>query len=99
MSVVERFQQLEAHASSLIIGQSHLINRMLIALLCDGLVELLFRDVLLLDENLPEALIRLDMTRRTGHASGMVSFPLFALEKGVLTEVQRLSNNTLTRLA
>ena len=36
MSVVERFQQLEAHASSLIIGQSHLINRMLIALLCDG---------------------------------------------------------------
>jgi len=36
MSVVEEFQQLEAHASSLIIGQSHLINRMLIALLCDG---------------------------------------------------------------
>jgi len=36
MSVVENFQQLEAHASSLIIGQSHLINRMLIALLCDG---------------------------------------------------------------
>ncbi len=36
MSVVEQFQQLEAHASSLIIGQSHLINRMLIALLCDG---------------------------------------------------------------
>ena len=36
MSVVEKFQQLEAHASSLIIGQSHLINRMLIALLCDG---------------------------------------------------------------
>ena len=36
MSVVEKFQQLEAHASSLIIGQTHLINRMLIALLCDG---------------------------------------------------------------
>ncbi len=36
MSVAEQFQQLEAHASSLIIGQSHLINRMLIALLCDG---------------------------------------------------------------
>jgi MoxR-like ATPase len=36
MSVSEKFQQLEAHASSLIIGQSHLINRMLIALLCDG---------------------------------------------------------------
>ncbi|MDX1508988.1 MAG: MoxR family ATPase [Woeseiaceae bacterium] len=36
MSVVEQFQQLERHASSLIIGQSHLINRMLIALLCDG---------------------------------------------------------------
>ncbi len=36
MSVLEQFQQLEAHASSLIIGQSHLINRMLIALLCDG---------------------------------------------------------------
>jgi len=36
MSVAEQFQHLEAHASSLIIGQSHLINRMLIALLCDG---------------------------------------------------------------
>ena len=36
MSVVEQFQQLEAHASRLIIGQSHLINRMLITLLCDG---------------------------------------------------------------
>ena len=36
MSVVEKVQQLEVHASSLIIGQSHLINRMLIALLCDG---------------------------------------------------------------
>jgi MoxR-like ATPase len=36
MSVAEQFQKLEAHASSLIIGQEHLINRMLIALLCDG---------------------------------------------------------------
>jgi MoxR-like ATPase len=36
MTVVEQFQQLEAHASRLIIGQAHLINRMLIALLCDG---------------------------------------------------------------
>ena len=36
MNVVEQVQQLEAHASSLIIGQSRLINRMLIALLCDG---------------------------------------------------------------
>ena len=36
MSVVEQFQQLEAHASRLVIGQAHLINRMLIALLCDG---------------------------------------------------------------
>jgi len=36
MSVVEQVQQLEEHASRLIIGQSHLINRMIIALLCDG---------------------------------------------------------------
>jgi len=36
MSVVEQVQQLETHASGLIIGQSHLINRMIIALLCDG---------------------------------------------------------------
>jgi len=36
MSVSEEFQQLENHVSSLIVGQSHLINRMLIALLCDG---------------------------------------------------------------
>ncbi len=36
MSVSEEFQKLEAHATSLIIGQEHLINRMLIALLCDG---------------------------------------------------------------
>jgi MoxR-like ATPase len=36
MSVSEQFQRLEDHISSLIVGQSHLINRMLIALLCDG---------------------------------------------------------------
>ncbi len=36
MSVAEQFQKLEKHASGLIIGQAHLINRMLIALLCDG---------------------------------------------------------------
>jgi len=36
MSVVEQVQQLETHASGLIIGQSHLINRMIIAVLCDG---------------------------------------------------------------
>jgi MoxR-like ATPase len=36
MSASEQFQQLEAHADSLIIGQSRLINRMLITLLCDG---------------------------------------------------------------
>ncbi len=36
MSVAKQFQMLEAHASGLIIGQAHLINRMLIALLCDG---------------------------------------------------------------
>jgi len=36
MSVSEQFQQLENHVASLIVGQEHLINRMLIALLCDG---------------------------------------------------------------
>ena len=36
MSVSEQFQKLEAHVASLIVGQEHLINRMLIALLCDG---------------------------------------------------------------
>ena len=36
MTATEQFQKLEAHASRLIIGQAHLINRMLIALLCDG---------------------------------------------------------------
>ena len=36
MAVIKKFQKLESHASELIIGQSKLINRMLIALLCDG---------------------------------------------------------------
>ena len=36
MSLARQFQELEAHASGLIIGQAQLINRMLIALLCDG---------------------------------------------------------------
>ena len=36
MSVSEQFQKLEAHVASLIVGQEHLIHRMLIALLCDG---------------------------------------------------------------
>jgi len=36
MTVLEKIQQLEMHSSNLIIGQSKLINRMLIALLCDG---------------------------------------------------------------
>ena len=36
MSVSEQFQQLETHVAGLIVGQEHLINRMLIALLCDG---------------------------------------------------------------
>ncbi len=36
MAVLEKIQQLEIHSSNLIIGQSRLINRMLIALLCDG---------------------------------------------------------------
>ena len=36
MTVLEKIQQLEIHSSNLIIGQSRLINRMLIALLCDG---------------------------------------------------------------
>ncbi len=36
MSVREQFQKLETHVSGLIIGQAHLIKRMLIALLCDG---------------------------------------------------------------
>ncbi len=36
MGLTEKFQELEQHASRLIVGQAHLINRMLIALLCDG---------------------------------------------------------------
>ena len=36
MSVAEKFQALETRASRLIIGQAHLLKRMLIALLCDG---------------------------------------------------------------
>ena len=36
MSVAEKFQALKTQASRLIIGQAHLLNRMLIALLCDG---------------------------------------------------------------
>ncbi|MEO0576172.1 MAG: MoxR family ATPase [Pseudomonadota bacterium] len=36
MTSYEQLQQLESHVSSLIVGQPHLVNRMLIALLCDG---------------------------------------------------------------
>lgn len=36
MSLIEQFQTLEAHIRGLIIGQAPLLNRMLIALLCDG---------------------------------------------------------------
>ena len=36
MSVAEKFQALKTQASRLIIGQAQLLNRMLIALLCDG---------------------------------------------------------------
>ena len=36
MTAIKKFQELELHASGLIIGQSALINRMLIAILCDG---------------------------------------------------------------
>ncbi len=36
MKPSEQFQHLEAHVSSLVLGQPHLVNRMLIALLCDG---------------------------------------------------------------
>jgi MoxR-like ATPase len=36
MSTQEKFQNLEAHLKRLIIGQSELVNRMLVALLCDG---------------------------------------------------------------
>ena len=36
MTAIKKFQELELHASGLITGQSELINRMLIAILCDG---------------------------------------------------------------
>ena len=36
MSTQAKFQNLEAHLKRLIVGQSHLVNRMLVALLCDG---------------------------------------------------------------
>lgn len=36
MKPSEQFRDLEAHISKLVVGQPHLVNRMLIALLCDG---------------------------------------------------------------
>jgi MoxR-like ATPase len=36
MSPQEQFLRLESHLKSLVVGQGHLLNRMLIALLCDG---------------------------------------------------------------
>jgi MoxR-like ATPase len=36
MSLQEKFQRLEAHLKKLVIGQEHLLGRMLTALLCDG---------------------------------------------------------------
>jgi MoxR-like ATPase len=36
MSLQEKFLRLEAHLKTLVIGQGHLLNRMLTALLCDG---------------------------------------------------------------
>ena len=36
MTVLKKLQELESHTANLIIGQAKLINRMLIALLCDG---------------------------------------------------------------
>ncbi|MEN7341725.1 MAG: MoxR family ATPase [Pseudomonadota bacterium] len=36
MSISEQFRALEAHLGGLVVGQPHLINRMMIALLCDG---------------------------------------------------------------
>ncbi|MEL7024051.1 MAG: MoxR family ATPase [Pseudomonadota bacterium] len=36
MSSNEQFRHLEHHLSQLVVGQPHLVNRMLIALLCDG---------------------------------------------------------------
>jgi MoxR-like ATPase len=36
MSLQQKFLRLEAHLKSLVVGQEHLLNRMLTALLCDG---------------------------------------------------------------
>jgi MoxR-like ATPase len=36
MSLQEKFLRLEAHLKTLVVGQHHLLNRMLTALLCDG---------------------------------------------------------------
>jgi MoxR-like ATPase len=36
MTLQERFLHLESHLKSLVVGQAHLLNRMLVALLCDG---------------------------------------------------------------
>jgi len=36
MTLQEKFLRLDAHLKSLVVGQDHLLNRMLIALLCDG---------------------------------------------------------------
>jgi MoxR-like ATPase len=36
MSLQEQFLRLESHLKSLVVGQGHLLNRMLVALLCDG---------------------------------------------------------------
>ncbi len=36
MSLQEKFAALEAHLKNLVVGQQHLLNRMLTALLCDG---------------------------------------------------------------
>ncbi|MEO0998135.1 MAG: AAA family ATPase, partial [Pseudomonadota bacterium] len=36
MSLLNQFQELEAHIERLVIGQDRLVNRMLLALLCDG---------------------------------------------------------------
>ena len=36
MSLQEKFLRLEAHLKTLVVGQDHLLNRMLTALLCDG---------------------------------------------------------------
>ena len=36
MSLQERFVSLESHMAGLVVGQAALLNRMLVALLCDG---------------------------------------------------------------